>query len=352
METPTTDYASPDEVLIVSELPAPSEPPPRPGGCPTGPTARTLGGMAFTLGDVEVPVAPWGPRVSALPCELASSDRYRPAEDVRAARSHLGLRIARARPAPRLSVDILRRRLSYNQGAFSRCFHRVGSGGVKSRVDLAFTILSNGVVEGVEPKGTARDTPELTGCLQSALGELRFPAFPRGDVEVSLTFVGVKTAEVPSLPARATAREVMAGALAALRAGDGETAARRFAALEQESPSCDSAIGRLQALMSARPWYDAPVDDAAVALLGQKPTGFCLERALPILVELARVPLEESGSLRSSKPVEVAIARLERLAEVNDERTRREARDRLSEARESLAIFREEERQTLDSSRR
>jgi hypothetical protein len=104
--------------------------------------------------------------------------------------------------------------------------------------------------------------------------------------------------------------------------------------------------------MSARPWYDAPVDDAAVALLGQKPTGFCLERALPILVELARVPLEESGSLRSSKPVEVAIARLERLAEVNDERTRREARDRLSEARESLAIFREEERQTLDSSRR
>jgi hypothetical protein len=301
--------------------------------------------MAFTLGDVEVPVAPWGPRVSALPCELASSDRDRPAEDVPAARALLGLRIARARIAPRLSVDILRRRLSYNEGAFSRCFHQAGTGGVKARVDLAFSILSNGVVEGVEPKGTARDTPELTGCLQSALGELRFPAFPRGDVEVSLTFVGVKAAEVPSLPARATAREVMAGALAALRAGDGETAARRFAALERESPSYDSAIGRLQALMSARPWYDAPVDDAAIALLGQKPTGFCLERALPILVELARVPLEESGSLRSSKPVEVAIARLERLAEVNDERTRREVRERLGEARESLAIFQEEERE-------
>jgi hypothetical protein len=293
-------------------------------------------GVVYTFDAMVVSPVAWGPRVQSRPCQGVAepaSSRTSPL---------LGLRIAQVHIAPALDRFAILRRLKYNSGAYSRCFLEAGPHAVGVRLDFSLTVSAGGKPDRVDLQGSSQELPELAGCLRAALEALPFPLLPRGrPIQIDLPLVGGPPVQpIPALPARATATMIMGGARAALEAGDGEAAAGRFAALEQQSPSCESALGFLRALMVSRPWFDQPVDDAASAFLASRPSGFCLEKARPSLLELARTPLDEGEDLRSKELLELAITRLERLAESNDATLREEARSGLAAARSALESVR------------
>ena len=178
--------------------------------------------------------------------------------------------------------------------------------------------------------------PELAACLQKALSELRFPPIPSGPTRIELPMVGgPRESSFPSLPAKDTAINILAGAQAALSALDGITAARRFNALEQQAPSCESAVGLLRALMIARPWFDEPVDVAAQAVIARA-HGYCLEQAIPFLRVLARTARAEAQGLHSVERFALAARRYRALLEVDNGLVRGQAETELAEIEQAI----------------
>ena len=246
------------------------------------------------------------------------------------------MRIARAVIRPSRSRDLVNRVVNYNLGTYSRCFWDAGPEVVGNELDFTIELPAHGRPSSVVLTRSSLPAPELATCLQKALSELRFPPINSGVTRIELPLVGgPRESPLPPLPANGTAAQVLAGAEAALRAHDGATAVRRFNALEQQAPSCESAVGLLRALMIARPWFDEPVDVAAQAVIARA-HGYCLEQALPYLGELARTPRTEAQELHSVERYALAAKRYRALLQVDDAKARKEAETLLAEVEQSI----------------
>lgn len=242
-----------------------------------------------------------------------------------------GIRVARAVVRPSRTSSLVDRVVRYNLGAYSRCFWDAGPQAVGYELDFTIELPAHGRPSSVVLTRSSVAAPELAACLQKALSELRFPPIPSGPTRIELPLVGgPREPSLPALPPKDTAANIMAGALAALAALDGTTAARRFNALEQQAPSCESAVGLLRALMIARPWFDEPVDVAAQAVIARA-HGYCLEQALPSLRELARKPRIEAEGLHSVERFALSAKRYRALLQVDNAQQRDFAEKELAE---------------------
>jgi hypothetical protein len=280
----------------------------------------------FRLAEPLRIVAPQVPEPTVEPpCKAPCRKTSRPA-----------MRVARAVVRPMIESSLVNRVLRYNLGAYSRCFWDAGPQAVGLELDFAIELPAHGRPSSVVLTRSSAPAPELAACLQTALSELRFPAIPASASRIELPLVGgPREPALPALPPKDTATNIRASAEAALRALDGETAARRFNALEQQAPSCESALGLLRALMIARPWFDEPVDAAARTVIARA-HGYCLEQAVPFLSDLAHTPRPEGRALHSVERLELAAKRYRALLQVDDAKLREQAAKELAELEMSL----------------
>jgi hypothetical protein len=206
-----------------------------------------------------------------------------------------------------LDKAMLRAYVGYNRGAFGSCF-----ADASGEVGLVYQIAADGTLVSLAVEKPSRNAA-LDECVRAAMAEVRFPAASGGGlVTVHMPFTaGPPVAAVPAPGARDTVAAIEASAKAALDAGDGDAALRRYAALARHEPTCSRRLDVLRAILVARPWIDDRVMAAAADVVASAPTGACAKAAGPVLVGLAIVPHRNGMKLANAALIETAIRRYE-----------------------------------------
>lgn len=202
---------------------------------------------------------------------------------------------------------MLRAYVNYNRGAFGACFAET-----RGEVGLLYDIAPNGTLASLTIEKSSGNAA-LDECVRAAMAEVRFPAAGGGQfVTVHMPFTAGADVAVPTAPAaRDTVVAIETSAKAALDAGDGDTAVRRYAALARHEPTCLRRLDVLRAMMVARPWLDDAVMAAAQDVVASGPTGACAAQSRPVLVALAIVPHRNGVKLADAALIETAIHRYE-----------------------------------------